>query len=98
VRIFIGHDYFTKLAGQYIVKLRLRRITCAADVMQYATKRDLQAYAQSGENNLRHSPVYGRSRPKHAVSERSMTLAEDKRLEANRLIELRLCALQRHTR
>jgi hypothetical protein len=47
---------------------------------------------------LWHSPVYGRSRPKHAVSEGLMTLAEDKRPEANRLIELRPHALHRHRR
>jgi hypothetical protein len=32
----------------------------------------------------------------HAVSEGLLTLAEDKRPEANRLIELRSYALQRH--
>jgi len=66
--------------------------------MQYASTRDLQSHAQSGQSNLWHSPVHGRSRPKHAVSEELMTLAEDKRPEANWLIELRLYALQRHTR
>jgi hypothetical protein len=43
-----------------------------------------------------HSLVYGRSRPKHAMSEGLITLAEDKRPEANRLIELSPYALQRH--
>ena len=55
-------------------------------------------HALSGENALGHSPVYGRSRPKHAVSEESLTLAEDKWPEANWLVELRLYALQHHTR
>jgi hypothetical protein len=36
-------------------------------------------------------------KPKHAVSEGLMTLAEDKRPEANQLIEFRPYALQRHT-
>ena len=44
-----------------------------------------QAQALSGGNTLRRSPVYG---PKHAVSEGSMTLAEDKRPGANLLIGL----------
>jgi len=42
-------------------------------------------------------PVYGRSRPKHAVSEGLLTLAEDKRPEANWPIVLRPHASQRHT-
>jgi len=49
---------------------------------------NLQAHALSGENNLRLSPVYGRSRPNHAVSEGLMTLADDKRPEATLLIGL----------
>jgi len=36
-------------------------------------------------------------RPKHAVSEGSMTLAEDKRPEANLFFWLRQHALQHHT-
>jgi hypothetical protein len=51
----------------------------------------------SSEDHQRHSPVYGRSRPKDAVSEGLMMLAEDQRPEANRLIDLRLHALQHHT-
>ena len=47
---------------------------------------------------MRHSPVYGRSRPNHAVSEELLALAEDKRPEANRLIELRAYASQRHNK
>jgi len=76
------------LAWQHIVKLRLYRITCAADVIQAASKRDLQAYTLSGGNTLRHTPAYGRSRPKHAVSEGSMTLAEDKWRGATLLCDL----------
>jgi len=56
--------------------------------MRDASKRDLQANALSGGNNLRHFLVYGRSRPKHAVSEGKMTLAEDMRPEATLLIGL----------
>ena len=58
----------------------------------------MQPHAGSGENTLWHSPVYGSPRPKEAVSEGSMTLAEDKRPEANLLIGLSQYALQRHTR
>jgi hypothetical protein len=47
---------------------------------------------------MRHSLVHGRSTPKHAVSEGLMTLAEDKRPEAIRIIGLRPYALQRHQR
>jgi hypothetical protein len=49
---------------------------------------DLQAHALSGESILRRSPVYGSPKPKHAVSEGLMTLAEDKRPEATLLIGL----------
>jgi len=56
--------------------------------MQYASMRDLQACALSSGNTLRHSPVYGRSRAKHAVSEGLLTLSEDKRPEETLLIEL----------
>ena len=51
-------------------------------------RENLQAHALSGQNNLRLSPVYGRSRPKHALREGLMTLAEDKRPEATLLIGL----------
>jgi len=64
--------------------------------MQYVSKWDLQAYTLSGENKLQHSLVYGRSRPKHAVSEELMALGEDKRPKANWLIELRPHELQHH--
>jgi len=53
--------------------------------MHYASMWELQAHELSGGNSLRRSPVYG---PKHAVSEGFMTLAEDKRPEANRHIGL----------
>jgi len=55
VCVICGYIYQAYLAGQHIVKLRLRRITCAADVMQYASTRDLQAHAQSGESTCRTS-------------------------------------------
>ena len=66
--------------------------------MQYASMRDLQAHTLSGGNTLRHFPVYGRSRLKHAVSEGFMTLAENMRPEANLLIGVSQYALQRHER
>ena len=50
---------------------------------------NLEAHMLSGENTLRLSPVYGWSRPKHAVSEGLMALAEDKRPEVTLLIGLR---------
>ena len=59
--------------------------------------RDMQAHGVLGENNLQHSPVYGRLRPKHVVSQGSMTLAKDMRPEANLLIEFRQYALQWHS-
>ena len=64
--------------------------------MQYASMRDLRVHTLSGENDLQHSQVYGWSRPKHTVSERLMTLAEDKRPKANLLIMLSEYTLQRH--
>ena len=70
------------LVGQHTVKLRLHRITCAADVTQDATKRDLLAHALSAGNTLWHSSVYRRLRPKQVVSEGLMALAWDKWPEA----------------
>jgi hypothetical protein len=67
-------------------------------LLQYASKRDLQAHALSSENYQRYSLGYGRSRPKHVVSEGLMILADDKRPAANRHIGFRLHALQRHIR
>jgi len=57
---------------------------------------DLHTHALRGENNLWHSPVYGRSGPKHGVSEGLITLAEDKRREANLLVGSSQYAVQRH--
>jgi hypothetical protein len=37
VRMISDHTYYNLITGQHTVKLRLRRITCAADVMQYAS-------------------------------------------------------------
>jgi hypothetical protein len=45
---------------------------------------------------LRHSPVYRRSRPKHAVSDGLLELAEDTRPEANQLPGRRPYSSQRH--
>ena len=86
------------LAGYHIVKLRLSRITCAADVIAICEYEGSTSSCAKWWENLRHSPVIGRLRPKHAVSEGLMTLAEDKRSEANWLIELRPYALQHQTR
>jgi len=83
-------------AGQHIVQLLLRRITCAADVIAICEYEGSASSCAKQWEHLRHSPVYGRSRPKHAMSEGFMTLANDKRLEANRLIELRLHELTHH--
>ena len=47
---------------------------------------NLQAHVLSCENTLRLSPVYGRSRPKPAVSEGILTLVEHQRPEATLLI------------
>jgi len=65
--------------------------------MQYASKRDLGAYALGGKNSTWQYLVYGRLRPKHAVSEGSMTLAEDMRPEANRNIDRKPFGLYCHT-
>ena len=59
--------------------------------------RDRQAHMLSGEHYLRHSPVYGRSRPKQALAEGSMTFAENERPEENLPIGVRQNELQHHT-
>jgi hypothetical protein len=66
-------------------------------VIYYASKGALHAGALSGRNYLRHSPVYRWLIPMHAVSEELQTLAEDKRPQANRLIELRLYEFKNYT-
>ena len=81
-------------AGQHTVQLRLHRITCAADVTQYARKRDLLSQSYSGRNTLLLSKVYERTRPKFEVFEGFMALVDDKRPEWNLLIELSQYALQ----
>jgi len=65
--------------------------------MQYERNRDVQTHSLDTRSTLRHSPVYGRWRSKHAVSAGLLTLAEDERPEANHLIEWSQNALQRHT-
>ena len=65
--------------------------------MQYTRMRDLQAHAHSVGNALRHSLGNARSRPKHAVSEGLMPLAEDKRSDTTLLISLSYYASQHHT-
>ena len=75
--------------GQHTVKLRLRRSTCAADVIAiYTRKLDLGAQVLSSENNSWQPPVYGRPRSKHAVSEGSLASAEDKTPEVTLCIAL----------
>jgi hypothetical protein len=64
--------------------------------MQYASTRDLEAHTLGSENTLQHYTIYWRFRSYHAVSEGSMTSADDKRPEANQLIELKPHALQCH--
>jgi len=77
------------LVGQHTVKLRLRRIRCAADIDAiYARKWDLGAQGLSGKNNSWQPPVDGRLRTEHEVSEGSLALADDKRPEATLLIGL----------
>jgi hypothetical protein len=66
-------------------------------ILQYASKQDQKDHALSSESTLRHSPVDGSLRPKHAVAEWWMTLAEVESPEANRLIELQRNALQHYT-
>jgi hypothetical protein len=83
---------------QSIVKLRLHRHTCAADVIAIFEYEGSAGACAKRCEHLRHSRVYGRSRPKLAVSGGLMILVEDKRPEVNRLIELRPHALQRHNR
>lgn len=56
-------------------------------VSQYATIRDLLADTLSTVR-IRGTPRFsGRLRPQHAVCDGLLTLADDKRPEANRLIE-----------
>jgi DNA-binding IclR family transcriptional regulator len=66
-------------------------------MVQCAGYKDLAVYAPSGGNTLRHSAVYGRSRPKHSVSYGLMALAEHKSPEGNVLIESSQYALQHHS-
>jgi hypothetical protein len=87
-----------KLTEQRIVRLQLCKITCAADVLPGASKRDIQSHMLSGDNNFRLSTVYRMLRPTLAVSEGLIRLADAKRPEANQLIELRRYTLQHHTR
>jgi len=96
--MIIGHTYYIVIVGQHTGKLRLRSIMCAADDTHNATTRDLHAHSLSGEHILQHTLAYRRLRPKHVVSVRLMTLAEDKSPEANLLIGMSQYALQRHTR
>jgi len=83
VHIFIGHTYFTLPKGQHVVRCDYAELPVGQTITQYTTKRDLQDYKSSGEITLYHSPVYRMSGPKHAVSGGLMTLAQDRRPEAN---------------
>jgi len=60
----------------------------------YAGKWDLGAHALSRENNSWQLPVYGRSRPKHAVSVGLLALAEDERPDATLLIRFDLVCMR----
>jgi len=66
--------------------------------MQYATDSDSQASTQGEGNILSYSPIYVMWRPKHAVSEVLMTLAEDLRPEADVLIDMSDYALTHQPR
>jgi hypothetical protein len=57
-------------------------------ITQYVINWDLQAHKLSSGNTLEYALVYRRSRPKHAVSERLLTLAEDMMPEATLIIVL----------
>jgi len=96
MRITLGHEYHILSSGamhSYI-----------ADTQNYMHSRHyaickyegFATHQQKQWDYLRHSPVYERLRPKPAVSVGLLALAEDKRPEANWLIELRPYALQRH--
>jgi len=80
-------------AGQHTVKLRLHRIAYAVEVMQYQCTWNIPAYHRRKANTLSDLPVIEQLKPKHAVSERSMTQADDKRSEVNFLICLSYYAL-----
>jgi len=65
--------------------------------MEHATMWDLQPYELTIANHMQHSQFYGRSIPKHAVSDAFQVLADSKKPEATILIELSQYALQHHT-
>jgi hypothetical protein len=79
-----------------MVKLRLRRITCAAVDMHNASTWDLHPNTQSVGIRCGTPRSMEEPRPKHAVTEGLLALAEDKRPGENRRIELRPHASQRH--
>jgi hypothetical protein len=85
--IVLGHDYYLYLAGQCIVKSRFHRSTCTADIMQYARTRYLQLTRTSGETHCGNTRLTEGRSLKHAVSEALLALAEDKRPEANQLLD-----------
>jgi hypothetical protein len=82
--------------GQHIVKLQLRRITCAAVDMHNASTWDLHPHTQSVGIRCGTPRSMEEPRPKHAVTEGLLAFAEDKRPGANWRIELQPHASQRH--
>ena len=66
-------------------------------ISKMLVRRDLQAWSLSNRDSSCNTPRCTEvPRPKHAVSEGLMTLAVEKRPEANLLIWLSQYALQRH--
>jgi hypothetical protein len=61
---------------------------CAVREMQYASTRYRRTLSLRDKGRCAHSPGYRSLDPKHAVRERLMALAEDKRPEATLLIGL----------
>jgi len=70
---------------------------CAADVNAICEYEGSVGSCTKRREYLWHSPGSGRSRPKHAVSAGLMTLTEEKRPEANWIIELIPYAFQCHS-
>jgi len=67
-------------------------------ISKMRVRKDLRAMSLSDRDQSCNAPRSTEApRHKHAVSEGSMTLAEDKRPEANQLIGLIWYALQRHS-
>jgi len=99
VRIIIGHIYFILTRGG---NTQLSCNNAELSVQQMKSNMgvcwDLRALSLSDKGSTCNPPRSTEvPRPKHAVSEGSMTLAEDQRPEANLLIGLSQYALQCHS-